>query len=98
MLLSMLDAIEAYLKRHGRACLADLCAHLQTDAGALLPMLELLEARGRIRRVPVRGKDCGACGQCDPAVLSMWVPAADARDVNSGDASSGADSGGDKGG
>ncbi len=68
----MLKDIETFIRERKRVCLADLTARFSIAAPALVPMLQLLENRGRIRRVPVSDRDCGGCGQCDPQLLSMW--------------------------
>ncbi len=73
----MLKDIETFIRERRRVCLADITARFGIDAAALLPMLELLKKRGRLRRIPASGRDCGGCGQCDPARLSMWAWAGD---------------------
>ena len=79
----MLKDIETFIRERRRVCLADLTARFAIAASALMPMLQLLESRGRIRRVPVSGRDCGGCGQCDPALLSMWEWAGSAENGTS---------------
>ncbi len=68
----MLRSIQAYLKRHGRACLSDIAGHLRSDPGAVEPILQLLEAKGRIRRRELKSRNCGACTMCVPSAFVLW--------------------------
>ena len=74
----MLREIQDFLRARGGACLADIAAHLRADPDAVRPMLELLAARGRVRRVEAAPRDCGGCTRCDPAALQLWEWIADA--------------------
>lgn len=69
----MLDAIQTYLKRHRQACLADIAQAINAPAEAVLPMLELLESKGRIARKQTDTRACGGCTRCDPAALTVWT-------------------------
>jgi len=68
----MLKDIQEYLRKHRRACLNDLAVHLNADPQAIAPMLEMLAARGRIRRVGTETKNCGGCTKCLPQSLVLW--------------------------
>jgi len=68
----MLKDIQDYLKTHKAACLSDLALHLKADPAAIEPMLDMLAARGRIRRVSAGPKSCGGCTKCLPQSLALW--------------------------
>ncbi len=69
----MLNRILEYLKARNAACLSEIAAHLETDPDAVRPMLELLEARGRIRRISAgKPAGCGGCTACRPDALTLW--------------------------
>ncbi len=69
----MLKSILEYLKTRDAACLSEIAAHLEAEPEAVRPMLELLEARGRIRRQSVdRPQGCGGCTACRPDALILW--------------------------
>ncbi|HFB97655.1 MAG TPA: sugar metabolism transcriptional regulator [Bryobacterales bacterium] len=70
---AMLHRILEYLKTRDAACLSEIAAHLEADPDAVRPMLRLLEARGRIRRLSAaRPEGCGGCTACLPESLSLW--------------------------
>ncbi len=69
----MLREIQHFLKQHRQACLTDIAAHLGAPEGAVLPMLELLEKKGRIRRVVMNERLCGGCTRCDPQARIEWA-------------------------
>ncbi len=68
----MLRQLEEYLRQQGRACLSDIALALETDMEAVLPMLELLAAKGRVRKQVMKSKNCGACTRCLPESLTTW--------------------------
>ena len=69
----MLREIQHFLRQHRQACLADIAAHVQAPESAVLPMLELLEKKGRVRRVVMNERLCGGCTRCDPAARIEWA-------------------------
>ena len=69
----MLTAITTYLRDHGPAPLADIAAHVGADPAAVLPMLELLEKKGRLRRIEMTQSMCGSCTRCAPAARIEWA-------------------------
>ncbi len=75
----MLNRILEYLKTRDAACLSEIAAHLEADAEAVRPMLRLLEARGRIRRISAGNPEgCGGCTACQPDALTLWEAVRDA--------------------
>ncbi len=69
----MLKRIENFLKARGQACLADIAAHLGTSENAVLPMLELLEHKGRVRRIRMNAQLCAGCTLCAPNAREEWA-------------------------
>ncbi len=69
----MLKRIEAFLKAHGRTCLADIAAHLGAPESAVKPMLELLERKGKVRRVVMSAPLCAGCNRCAPGAREEWT-------------------------
>ena len=68
----MLRDIQDYMKNRRHACLSEIAAHLDAAPSAIAPMLELLAARGRIRRLVAQSQNCGACTKCSPDALIVW--------------------------
>lgn len=68
----MLAAIREFLKAHGPAPLADIAAHVGAEPAAVLPMLELLEKKGRVRRIEMTEALCGACTRCASTARIEW--------------------------
>jgi hypothetical protein len=67
----LLSEINRYFIDNKRACLADLVNHFGADQDAILSMLDMLAAKGRITRVS-SGVNCGGCARCDPARLVIY--------------------------
>ncbi len=67
----LLSDINGYFAAHKRACLADLVNHFRADEDAIMAMLDLLVAKGRIARIAAAA-DCGGCTRCDPARLVIY--------------------------
>ena len=68
----ILTGVCEYLREHGRASLADLARHFDSDPSALEGMLARLEHQGRVRRLPL-GERCGSsCCQCEPTSLAVY--------------------------
>jgi Mn-dependent DtxR family transcriptional regulator len=64
-----------YLRRHGRASLADLAQGLDSTPEAVEAMLAILERKGKVRRLPP-GSTCGTgCCRCDPTALTLYEAA-----------------------
>ena len=69
----MLREIQHFLRQHRQACLADIAAHVNAPESAVLPMLELLERKGRVRRVVMNERLCGGCTRCAPTARIEWA-------------------------
>lgn len=68
----ILAELTRYLAEYQRAALPDLAWHLQTDQDTVRGMLELLERKGRARRIG-NGLACASgCGKCDQAQVEAW--------------------------
>ncbi len=72
----LLSQLNAYFAEHKRACMADLAAHFDAQPEALRGMLDLLIAKGRIKRIRAQ-INCGACSKCDPQQLEIYQWRAD---------------------
>ncbi len=67
----VLSEINSYFMDHKRACLADLVNHFHAEPDAIMGMLDMLAAKGRISRV-TSGNNCGGCTKCDPNRLVIY--------------------------
>lgn len=80
----ILSDLRDYLADRKRASMADMANHFGIDPGALLGMLEQLEAKGRVRRIDAASSDPRACGSCtvctdgDPRIYE-WIGRAHAK-------------------
>ncbi len=70
----MLTELSQYLRTQQRAALRDLSYRFDIAPEALRGMLDLLEQRGRVRKLPAH-TPCGGCTSCDPAQIELyeWV-------------------------
>ena len=70
----LLSDVNSYFATRKRACLSDLINHFHVDPQALQPMLDMLTAKGRIKKVQSES-NCGGCTKCDPNALLIyqWV-------------------------
>jgi Mn-dependent DtxR family transcriptional regulator len=71
----MLAELSEYLRTNHRAALRDLSHRFDTAPEALRGMLETLERRGRVRKLPAQTPCGGGCSSCDPATIEIyeWV-------------------------
>lgn len=67
----MIGELSAFLRAHRRAALKDLAHRFDADPEALRGMLEFLERKGRVRKLPV-GTTCSGCCQCDPTSIELY--------------------------
>jgi predicted ArsR family transcriptional regulator len=71
----ILSRLNTYLQEQHRASIADMALHLDSSPAALEGMLDKLERKGRVRKLPA-GATCGkSCGKCDPTtvVVYEWI-------------------------
>lgn len=71
----ILNRIRSYLQLNRRAAVQDMVHVLDVSPQALRAMLERLEARGVVRRLP-GGTPCGgSCAKCAPDTIELyeWV-------------------------
>lgn len=70
----ILSQISRYLTERGQANTSDIAMHFGVAPDALKGMLELLQAKGRIRALPAKtpacGSSCCSCSvdQCGPQI------------------------------
>ncbi|PIE00753.1 MAG: sugar metabolism transcriptional regulator [Thiothrix nivea] len=73
----MLSKVSTYLRERKRASVQDMSYALVVTPDALKAMLDTLERKGKVRRLP-SGTACGGCCKCDPHTIDIyeWVDAA----------------------
>lgn len=74
----LLSRLTEYLERQGRASLAEIAVGVGAEPGALRGMLELLERKGRIRRLPPASR-CGNCSGCAQGAADVYEWAGERR-------------------
>lgn len=80
----ILALLQSYLQDHRAASLTQMEASLGVPAEALRGMLDLLERKGRARRLP-RPQRCHGCTLCDAKALEFygWIGASGPGPKNS---------------
>lgn len=73
----MLKRIEQFLEERGQAPLAAIATRIGAPESAVLPMLELLERKGRVRRIRMKPQQCAGCTICPPNAREEWALADD---------------------
>ncbi|HNQ03298.1 MAG TPA: FeoC-like transcriptional regulator [Thiobacillaceae bacterium] len=70
----ILSRINDYMRLHRRASVADMALGLDAAPEAVKGMLDVLERKGRVRRLP-SGTACTGCCKCDPNTVELyeWV-------------------------
>lgn len=71
----ILNRVRTYLQLNRRAALQDMASVLDVSQEALRAMLNTLETRGAVRRLP-SGTPCGgSCTKCSPEAVELyeWV-------------------------
>ncbi|EGV31270.1 protein of unknown function DUF1920 [Thiorhodococcus drewsii AZ1] len=70
----IVSELSRYLQDNGRAALRDLSHRFDSEPEALRGMLQTLERKGRIRKLP-SNTPCSGCCSCDPASIEIyeWV-------------------------
>jgi hypothetical protein len=81
----MLRDVQTYIADHGVVSMADLSLHFHSNAAALQPMLNKLDRKGRIRKLPMPVK-CSDCTCCDHSELVCyeWVRAESKEEQRNG--------------
>lgn len=67
----LLSRLTEYLSNRGRASLAEMAVGVGTEPGALRGMLELLERKGRVRRL-LPASRCGNCTGCAQGAADVY--------------------------
>lgn len=68
----MLSKVSNYLREHKRASVQDMSYALEAAPDALKAMLDTLERKNRVRRLP-SGTACGGgCSKCDPHSVEIY--------------------------
>lgn len=66
----ILSDLNHYIAQHRRVSLQDMRHHFDADTDALRAMLEVLERKGRVRKLPSGGlcssSGCSKCGLAPP--------------------------------
>lgn len=68
----ILSQLRNYIREHKRVALRDLVYHFGVDAEAARGMLETLERKGRIRKLPSGTACSGGCDRCAPATIELY--------------------------
>ncbi len=71
----ILSDVNRYLRERGRANTSDIATHFGVAPEAVEGMLQMLEARGRVRALPTETSPCGSsCCNCSISKCSsqMW--------------------------
>lgn len=70
----ILSEVRQYLEQHGRVALTDMVYRFEADEEAIRRMLQILERKGKVRRLSSGTCDSG-CSKCDVAKLEFfeWV-------------------------
>lgn len=77
----IMSNLNDYLRTHQRAALRDLAYRFDTDPEALRGMLEILERKGRARRLPGGTPCTGGCCRCDPASIEVYEWIGDSQTI-----------------
>jgi hypothetical protein len=77
----ILSELCAYVADHGRVSLLDMAHRFDTDPETVRAMLQVLERKGRVRKLPVGGdcssSGCTKCGLSPPELYQSVRPADD---------------------
>ncbi len=68
----MLRQLQEYLASRGEACQEEIAIALGMGSADVEPMLRLLEARGRVRRLKEDTRPCAGCARCHPGARTRW--------------------------
>ena len=68
----ILADLKQYLAQHRQVALCDLTARFDADETAVRAMLEVLERKGRVRRLPLGTLCSSGCKQCSPDSVEIY--------------------------
>jgi DeoR/GlpR family transcriptional regulator of sugar metabolism len=68
----ILSLVNDYLRARQRASLQDMARVLDASPEAIRDMLEILERKGRVRRLPAGTACGGGCNKCAPATVELY--------------------------
>lgn len=68
----ILSELTGYLAEHKRVALLDLSYRFESSPDALRGMLEVLERKGRVRRVEGGAACTKGCTKCNPQTLETY--------------------------
>ncbi|MFB1487602.1 MULTISPECIES: FeoC-like transcriptional regulator [unclassified Thiocapsa] len=68
----ILSELSGYLEQHRRVGLMDLAYRFESSPDALRGMLDILERKGRVRRITGAVGCTSGCSKCDPATVETY--------------------------
>jgi len=68
----MLTEILKFLAERGPMSLAELARHFNSEVSAMEGMLEMLEAKGRIKRLDTKCSNCKGCVEVKPEDAAIF--------------------------
>lgn len=68
----ILKRVSDHLKEHRRDSIADMARRLDTTPDALRSMLEVLERKGFVKRLPLGTPCSGGCNHCHPQEIELY--------------------------
>lgn len=69
----ILSQLSQYITEHRRVSVQDMAHHFDADTDALRAMLEVLERKGRVRKLPVGGLcSSSGCSKCSLAPPELY--------------------------
>lgn len=69
----ILSDVRDYLQQRGRATLADIALHFDTEPDAVRGMLQVWIRKGKVHKQAATASCGGSCTQCDPASTEIYV-------------------------
>jgi hypothetical protein len=69
----ILSEVRDYLQQRGRATLADIALHFDTEPDAVRGMLQVWIRKGKVHKQMATASCGGSCTQCDPASTEIYV-------------------------
>lgn len=69
----ILSRVSEYLRTHRQASLQDMSIGLNADAQALRGMLDVLQNKGRVRKLPSGTACASGCVKCKPDTVELYA-------------------------